>query len=84
MTQRTKYSVDELDRMRSAIAVEIFGHSVSFYMNPGDQREYEANRRMQIEDRLRTYMLNGTEPEELEDNARRVPLPPVRNITGAG
>jgi hypothetical protein len=49
--RRTAYSVKEIDRMRHAIG----------YLVPDT-----PERRADIEDRLRTYMLNGTDPEELE------------------
>lgn len=45
-----KYSVAEIDAMRAAI-----GNSIR---RPVDERV--------IEERLRTHMLNGTEPEELQ------------------
>ncbi len=51
-----KYSVAEIDRMRHAISCG--------YMGPSNSTL--------IEDRLRTYMLNGTDPEELEQDVRRL------------
>lgn len=56
-----KYTVAEIDQMRSSIRWS-YPCGVSYYP---DQRERE------IEDRLRTYMLNGTEPEELVEMGRR-------------
>lgn len=49
-----KYSINEIDRMRSAI-------ERGFYA-PGDSTKRAAI----VEDRIRTHMVNGTEPEELE------------------
>lgn len=54
-----KYSIHEIDRMRAAIATAI--------QSPGLYND--ADRAAAIEDRLRTYMQNGTTPEELEANA---------------
>jgi hypothetical protein len=52
-----KYSVDELQRMRSSIGTILGGnHKVA----PST-----------IEDQLRTYMQNGTTADELESAARR-------------
>jgi hypothetical protein len=50
-----KYSVQEIDRMRVAI--------------PKLAQRYEALDGVTKEERLRTYMLNGTDPEELEREA---------------
>lgn len=61
MAARRKYSVEEIDRMRAAIAA---GRVHGYHINA------DARDRL-IEDRLRTYMLNGTEPKELEDEAER-------------
>jgi hypothetical protein len=49
-----KYSVQEIDQMRAAI-------DRGFY-RPCDDMKAAAL----VEDRLRTHMLNGTEPNELE------------------
>ena len=54
-----KYSVTEIDRMRRAVRT-IEGHRPAFWDGSADAK---------CEDRLRTYMLNGTEPEELEATA---------------
>lgn len=59
MTER-KYSVAEIDRMR---------RDVSTIANLGGQAFEGA---AVIEGRLRTYMLNGTEPEELSAEAERI------------
>lgn len=53
-----KYSVSEIDEMRFNIR-RAFG--------PGSY--YEAERAAAVEDRLRTHMQNGTDPEELRDAA---------------
>ena len=49
-----KYSVSEIERMRNAVRLMI------------PDRLDAALRVIEIEERLRTYMINGTEPEELE------------------
>ena len=54
MTQR-KYSIAEIDRMRA-----VLDRSAYF---PSDERIRERI----VEDRLRTHLLNGTTPEELEE-----------------
>lgn len=55
MSEQRKYSVHEIDQMRKII--EFFG----FGNGPYDERERASS----VENRLRTYMLNGTTPEEL-------------------
>lgn len=50
MMQR-KYSVDEIDQMRGAL-IQIY-------------RLHSSTDVRTLEERLRTFMLNGTEPEEL-------------------
>ena len=60
MNQQRKYSVGEIDRMRTLIGC-LYWPGISY--DPG-QRSAE------IEDRLRTYMLNGTDPSELEAAAK--------------
>lgn len=52
-----KYSISEIDRMRVAIS-------------SGMSWSHGAKDTPIIEDRLRTHMLNGTEPEELEAAAK--------------
>jgi hypothetical protein len=54
MTER-KYSITEIDRMRIAIR---WSYPSGVY--------YSNERTADIENRLRTYMQNGTDPEELE------------------
>lgn len=53
-----KYSVAEIDRMRSAIF---------FILTPPLMPYQEQDRKEEIERHLRTYMANGTEPAELEE-----------------
>lgn len=63
------YSVAEIDRMRAAISRKLphtvtmscdaWGGNKTTKVCPPDHYE-------RVEDQLRTYMLNGTEPEELE------------------
>jgi hypothetical protein len=50
-----KYSVSEIDRMRRAVALMMIG---------------PCRNGAEVEDRLRTYMLNGTDPEELDEAAK--------------
>ena len=60
-TVKRKYSVQEIDRMRSLIAERELDAS-DFGM--------EVNKLERItESKLRTYMLAGIDPEELERNA---------------
>lgn len=58
-----KYSLDEIDRMRMAVHDISGGNGVSLSL---------------VEERLRTYMLNGTSPEELETAARQHNDPVMR------
>lgn len=66
MSER-KYSVQEIDRMRKTIRHQF---PMIYRTPPGSggngpallTDEYDS----QVEDRLRTYMLNGTEPDELD------------------
>lgn len=57
-----KYSIAEIDRMRSAVW-QLTVVNLHVY-GPG-----ELDR--QVEERLRTYMLNGTTREELEQEVQR-------------
>jgi hypothetical protein len=50
-----KYSIAEIDRMRDAVSLMV------------PDRATPSDRIIEIEERLRTYMANGTEPEELEN-----------------
>ena len=56
-----KYSVNEIDRMRAAIVAPARQRPVTEFIDAAT-----------VEDRLRTYMLNGTEPEELEEMSRNL------------
>lgn len=57
-----KYSISEIDQMRRALeALASYRHQVF----------HPAERAAAVEDRLRTHMLNGTDPEELEEEAQR-------------
>jgi hypothetical protein len=49
-----KYSISEIERMRNAVRLMI------------PDRLDAALQVVEIEERLRTYMANGTDPEELE------------------
>ncbi len=69
MSERT-YSVAEIDRMRAAIEHRwLFGSRIS-NMKPGvgmSSCSYnEAEKTESVEAMLRTYMLAGTEPGDLE------------------
>lgn len=57
-----KYTVAEIDRMRRAIE----------WSYPSGVTYYQAERSAEIEDRLRTYMVNGTDPSELEQAMREI------------
>jgi len=67
MTER-KYSVAEIDRMRAALKII----NPLSYRLPIDQRDLDVRERhheLMVEEWLRTHMLNGTGPEELEEAA---------------
>jgi len=53
-----KYSVPEIDRMRASLDKRWRAHHCGILQRGEWHRE--------VEDELRTYMLNGTDPEELE------------------
>jgi len=74
MEQR-KYSLDELDRMRRAISVELWPRGT--FRGPVFGYVPEGEQSLAIEDRLRTYMLNGTTPEELEERANAARAAPA-------
>jgi hypothetical protein len=57
---KRKYSVEEIDAMRGSVRC-MFPSGVSY------RRE---ERTKEIEERLRTYMVNGTTPEELSAAAQ--------------
>jgi hypothetical protein len=52
-----RYTVAEIDRMRSALRLIIIRPNTNYYPDEMERK---------IEDQLRTYMLNGTDPEELD------------------
>lgn len=52
-----KYSVGEIDHMRRCIR----------FSYPSGVSYYEQERAAEIENRLRTYMQNGTDPRELDE-----------------
>lgn len=56
-----KYSVAEIDAMRECIG----------WMYPSGVSYLQGERAADIENRLRTYMTNGTEPDELQKAARK-------------
>jgi hypothetical protein len=56
MSESRKYSISEINRMRNAIA--------GCY--PSGESYRASERSAEVEDRLRTHMQNGTDPEELE------------------
>jgi hypothetical protein len=60
MMPERKYSVSEIDQMRKAVKA-IYGSGI------GNCTQAECCQ--MIEEHLRTYMLNGTDPEELEREA---------------
>jgi len=57
--ERRKYTLAEIDEMRAAIK-DTYPSGVPFY---------PAQRAVEIEAQLQTYMLNGTSPLELEARA---------------
>jgi hypothetical protein len=60
MPSERKYSVSEIDQMRRAVN--------EMLMRPGTVFR-ASERTVAVEERLRTYMLNGTDPEELRKSA---------------
>lgn len=71
MSER-KYSVAEIDRMRAAISATFPCSWV--FKGDGSPGRREPDYSAQIEDRLRTYMLAGVDPDELAP-----PDPPQEN-----
>lgn len=62
-----KYTVDEIDEMRSILHM-VIGYKGPPQMTPyyqKDEDRKEANSRSHIEDRLRTYMTAGVTPAQL-------------------
>lgn len=62
------YTVSEIDRLRKAIILRNELPHPNPY-GPKDVRAWRAG----IEDRLRTYMTNGTRPEEIEALVEKIP-----------
>lgn len=60
-----KYSIHELDRMRSALHRRR-GTNDTLFVNRDEQRAHWDAADVWVENQLRTYMLNGTEPDELD------------------
>jgi hypothetical protein len=63
-----KYSLGEIDRMRRCVhelSIEYMmdGPKVSCFRLPADAK---------VEERLRTYLIAGTSPEELEDAVQKL------------
>jgi hypothetical protein len=70
-----KYSVSEIERMRNAVRLMV------------PDRADAGLRVLEIEERLRTYIANGTEPEELELETaaqRIVEASQLRTAAGGG
>jgi hypothetical protein len=58
-----KYSIDEIDRLRELVVLKLVkGTEYEKYPHPEDFTNLDS-----VERRLRTYMLNGTTVEELEE-----------------
>lgn len=72
-----RYTVLEIDRMRRAIyklgnlSARKFGGPGIFYESVAEQRAAMAEEGSRVEDEVRTYMLAGIRPEELEDRAEK-------------
>jgi hypothetical protein len=61
-----KYSITEIDRMRSAVYELMVGphrRDRAYTFTPPDEKH--------VEERLRTYMSNGTDPAELSGEVAR-------------
>ncbi len=61
--KRQMYSLAEIDDMRMSVR-ELYGRH-------GFTREVQLEIERAVEDRLRTYMMNGIDPKELADAVRR-------------
>jgi hypothetical protein len=66
--QERRYTLAEIDRMRSAIKRR--AEAWVLYSTGLFQTDPQEVRDRRYEDELRTHLLNGTEPEELEEAAR--------------
>ncbi len=70
---QTTYTVQEIDRMRRLLPEIMFPtiwYSRTSGMGSGGSYK-ETDRKTEIEERLRTYLLAGIRPEQLEEEARR-------------
>lgn len=66
VTTQRSYTLSEIDHMRKAIEWGII---------PPGQCYYPADKTAQVEDRLRTYLASGIEPEEVV----KMYLPNIQN-----
>lgn len=69
MSERA-YTLKEVDRMRKAVFASKTSWEV--HSNPEYQQRYEQRRDREVEDKLRTYLSAGVDPQELEDEAKAV------------
>jgi hypothetical protein len=67
MTERA-YTLKEIDQMRRNILATRTSWEV--HSNPEYQQQYERRRDREVEDKLRSYLLAGVDPQELEDEAK--------------
>jgi hypothetical protein len=65
---KPKYSVDEMDRMRKCI-VHLYEPRPAMDYNQGEPNKTAHQKR--VEEMLRTFMIAGTRPEELEEKAKK-------------
>lgn len=66
MGEQRRYSIDEIDSMRASLIALINPLPVTGVSYGGRGREEIA---AEAEDRLRTHMLNGTDPKDLAAKA---------------
>ena len=69
-----KYSVAEIDRMRNALLMRAAPSAPASgvsHVTFGDPWKERERRETAVEDMLRTYMLGGVEPAELEEACKR-------------
>lgn len=72
MSEQRKYTLDEIDRMRDAVeAIWMWGpHDQRAAASITFSRVYQENEKtLAVEQQLRTYMANGTDPHELSVRA---------------
>ncbi len=66
-----KYTVDEIGRMRAALigrypVREVQMAQIGEWSHPTEETyRRRAERQVRVEDEIRTYMLNGTDPDEI-------------------